>query len=162
IDMFTERFLPPDERHIMEEGIREVMEAADPDFRGHLEFQFKNTAGELGYLMASYFVVRDEQGTPIKVIGANQDITARKEVEESMRRLLHTATEQNKRLKEFSYITSHNIRSSVVNLLGLTDILLNEPYNPDHVRMIKTNTQKLDITIRNINELINFENEINS
>ena len=74
--------------------------------------------------------------------------------------LLETANSQNKRLKDFSYITSHNFRSSVANLMGLTQMLEDNPGDPDYFEMLKTTTYKLSQVIDNINELLNFENEV--
>jgi PAS domain S-box-containing protein len=68
--------------------------------------------------------------------------------------------DQNNRLKDFSYITSHNIRSSVANFLGLLDIQKSDPSNEAVGNMLRTTAQKLNNTINNINELLNFEKDI--
>jgi len=75
-------------------------------------------------------------------------------------KLLETTTRQNARLKDFSYITSHNIRSSVANFMGLLEIQQNSPENPEISRMLRITADKLNTTISNINELLNFEEEI--
>ena len=74
--------------------------------------------------------------------------------------LLETTTQQNNRLKNFSYITSHNIRSSVTNLSSLIEIQKQDPTNTEVHQMLRATTEKLDDTISNINELLNFEHEI--
>ena len=76
--------------------------------------------------------------------------------------LLDTATSQNKRLKAFSFITSHNIRSSVANFLGLLAIQKHDPMDAKIGDMLQTTAQKLNNTITNINDLLNFENDIES
>ena len=63
---------------------------------------------------------------------------------------------------DFSFITSHNIRSSVANIIGLTQMLRQEPGNSTFLAMLQDSTDKLDESIRNISELLNFENEFNS
>ena len=77
-----------------------------------------------------------------------------------LEQILNTANNQNKRLKEFSYITSHNFRSSVANLLSLTQALETEPENSEYLKMLKTTTYKLSEAISTINEMLNFENEV--
>jgi PAS domain S-box-containing protein len=94
------------------------------------------------------------------ITGTMLDITDRVNSEQAMKELLETTTDQNTRLKDFSFITSHNIRSSVSNILGLTELLILDPTNAEYLRMLRTSTQKLDTTIRNINELIHFENDL--
>lgn len=87
------------------------------------------------------------------------NIQLRTEKQKELEKLLFTTKEQNKRLKEFSYITSHNIRASVANMIGLSQMIEVKPESDDYLSMLKVTTQKLDNSITNINELINFENE---
>lgn len=87
------------------------------------------------------------------------NIQMRSEKEKELQKLLHTTKDQNQRLKEFSYITSHNIRASVANLIGLSEMIRVIPESEGYLDMLKITTQKLDNSITNINELINFENE---
>ncbi|MEQ8532593.1 MAG: HAMP domain-containing sensor histidine kinase, partial [Imperialibacter sp.] len=96
----------------------------------------------------------------VLITGTMLDISERVRSELSMKELLETTTNQNSRLKDFSFITSHNIRSSVSNILGLTDLLMHDPSNAEYLRMLRTSTEKMDATIRNINELIHFENDL--
>lgn len=88
------------------------------------------------------------------------NIITRAKGQKQLQQLLLTSNSQNKRLKEFSYITSHNFRSSVANLMGLTDVLESDPANKEYLKMLKATTNKLSEAIDNINELLNFENEI--
>ncbi|WP_422362168.1 PAS domain S-box protein [Reichenbachiella sp.] len=87
------------------------------------------------------------------------NIQMRSEKEKELQKLLSTTKDQNQRLKEFSYITSHNIRASVANLIGLSEMIRVVPESEGYLDMLKITTQKLDNSISNINELINFENE---
>ncbi|CAD5251408.1 MULTISPECIES: PAS domain S-box protein [unclassified Imperialibacter] len=99
------------------------------------------------------------EGKPV-ITGTVLDITERVKTEESINKLLQKTTEQNIRLKDFSFITSHNIRSSVSNLLGLTDLLMIQPGSIEYIKMLRTSTLKLDATIKSINELIHFEDNL--
>ncbi|MEO9803989.1 MAG: ATP-binding protein [Reichenbachiella sp.] len=86
------------------------------------------------------------------------NIQLRTEKQKELEKLLITTRDQNKRLKEFSYITSHNMRASVANMIGLSRMINVTPGSEDYLDMLKVTTQKLDNSITNINELINFEN----
>ncbi len=88
------------------------------------------------------------------------NILTRSRNQKQMEKLLVTTNLQNKRLKDFSYITSHNFRSSVANLIGLANVLEEDPMNTEYLGMLKTTTNKLNDAIDNINELLNFENEV--
>ncbi|UXX79104.1 ATP-binding protein [Reichenbachiella carrageenanivorans] len=87
------------------------------------------------------------------------NIQMRTEKQMELEQLLYTTKDQNKRLKEFSYITSHNLRASVANLIGLSDMIEVIPESREYLSMLKITTQKLDKSLTNINDLINFENE---
>ncbi|MEM6297564.1 MAG: PAS domain S-box protein [Bacteroidota bacterium] len=92
-----------------------------------------------------------------------RDITRLVKKQHELEALLETTTKQNMRLKEFSYITSHNIRSSVANLLGLSQLLRADPSNELYLDMMSRSTEKLDSTIRNLSVLLQVENKsINS
>ncbi|MEQ8364866.1 MAG: PAS domain S-box protein [Cyclobacteriaceae bacterium] len=127
-----------------------------------MEYRFLKGGNSLVYVQAIASCIQDEHGKAIAMEGTLQDITERKNEEVAMKKLLHRTTDQNKRLKDFSFMTSHNIRSSVANIMGLTSILETGTNNEECVEMIKTTAQHLDITVKNISELLNFENEFTS
>ena len=114
------------------------------------------------YVQAIASCVQDEYGNNIAMEGTLQNITERKNEEVALKNLLHKTTDQNKRLKDFSFMTSHNIRSSVANIMGLTSILEMGTNNAECIGMIKTASLHLDTTLKNISELLNFENEFTS
>ncbi len=143
----------------------------DEDEKELLTMKIANvfTAGE-DYVEAN-FLLKNKQKIPYYftgiagvykgetcLMGVGMDISDRVRAEESLKQLLFTTTEQNNRLKDYSYITSHNIRSSVSTLMGLMQLIEQEPENKDYLQLIQVTIEKLDKTIRNINELLNLEN----
>lgn len=78
-------------------------------------------------------------------------------MEEKMKLYKMTET-QNKRLMNFSFITSHNTKASVVNILGLIEIMERDPDNQQYFKMLKDSAIKLNVTIENLNKLLEFEN----
>lgn len=89
------------------------------------------------------------------------NIQMRTQKQRDLEQLLEKTTDQNERLREFSFMTSHNIRASVANLLALNEMIKAEPDNREYLEMLELTTKKLDTTISNINHLLNFEKEIN-
>lgn len=124
-----------------------------------VEYRLMRKNKSIIYVQAILNRIADEHGNAVAIEGTLQDISERKQGEHTLKHLLDTTTDQNKRLKDFSFMTSHNIRSSVANLLGLTSLLNGEPGNTEYVSMISTTTLQLDRTLKNISELLNFENE---
>lgn len=115
-------------------------------------------------------------GKCTRLYGAIQDIDAQKrtalQLEEKqeelvernrqLERIIRLSEGQNKRLKEYTYITSHNIRSSVANLIGLTELLKEEPESAEYLEMMETSVEQLDRTIRTMNDLLSFDLEAQS
>lgn len=88
------------------------------------------------------------------------NIQERSKKEKEFRKLFDKTVEQNQRLKDFSYITSHNFRSSVANLMGLITILEEDRTNDEFFVMMKETALKLNLAIDSINDLLNFEKDI--
>lgn len=76
------------------------------------------------------------------------------------RRYFEITENQNTRLKNFAFITSHNTKSYVVNLMGLVSLLERDKNNEEYFSLVKNTLDKLNLTIGNIGELLNFENDI--
>lgn len=88
------------------------------------------------------------------------NIRIRSHNERELHKLFSKTIEQNQRLKDFSYITSHNFRSSVANLVGLLTIIEDDPGNKEYFDMLKATALKLNLAIDAINDLLNFEKDI--
>ena len=88
------------------------------------------------------------------------NIRIRSHNERELHKLFSKTIEQNQRLKDFSYITSHNFRSSVANLVGLLSIIEDDPGNKKYFEMLKATALKLNLAIDAINDLLNFEKDI--
>ena len=67
--------------------------------------------------------------------------------------------EHNNRLKQFSYIVSHNLRSPVARLLGLSSLLksTDEQERNKILGLMTTSTQELDQIIRDINLILEID-----
>ncbi|TVZ40252.1 PAS domain S-box-containing protein [Alteromonadaceae bacterium 2753L.S.0a.02] len=159
---YADDFLFEEDRPLLQSETQLAVDTDDPNFSRYIEHRFKNGKGEVGYLGVRYVVEKDANGKTIKTIGANQDITERKNAEQELQNLLKKTTDQNRRLKDFSFMTSHNIRSSVANLVGLSQLLKEEPGNSEYIEMLATTVSKLDNTVKNINTLLNYENVLES
>ncbi|TAH18165.1 MAG: PAS domain S-box protein [Cytophagales bacterium] len=101
----------------------------------------------------------------IKLYGTIQDITKRKAYEVERSKLIDDLMQQNKDLRQFSYIVSHNLRSQVANMLGLFEIIeIDEISNKETVDMlskIKSATTHLDNILYDLNEILNIRKNIN-
>lgn len=67
--------------------------------------------------------VTDDQGRILYFEGTNTEITARKHLEEEREKLLKELSFMNKELESIVYVTSHDLRSPLINILGFTENL---------------------------------------
>ncbi len=74
-------------------------------------------------------------------------------------------TKQNIQLEQFSYMTSHNLRSPVARLLGLTQLFnknnLADPFNEQLIDRIRTSAQEFDVTMQDIALILEVRKGLN-
>lgn len=88
-----------------------------------------------------------------------REYIARHKAEEERDQLIQDLTTRNQDLSQFAYITSHNLRAPLSNLIGLIDILnydLLDEYNKTIIDMFRDSAQKLNETIFDLNQMLNF------
>lgn len=75
--------------------------------------------GEAYWVQFSMVPVFNAEKVHTHWISIQRDITERKNQEKEKEQLIKELTQNNKDLRQFSYITSHNLRSPLSNLIGL-------------------------------------------
>jgi PAS domain S-box-containing protein len=110
-----------------------------------------------------FSLLADEDGAPKEVLCIGHDITPQVLKQEELQALVDITSQQNKRLVNFTYIISHNIRSHVANIIGI--INLNSDGDEEEKKMswelIQSSTNSLDATIQNLNEVISIQSKTN-
>jgi len=107
----------------------------------------------------------------VKLYGSFQDINARKmaemevlKINKERESLILELSRSIKDLKQFSYITSHNFRAPLSNLLGLLDLVdydnLNTA-NSEVIEMFKRSTLQLNKTINDLIQILVIRNNVN-
>ncbi len=106
------------------------------------------------YFKARFIALGDE-----RVLSLVTDITAATENLNRITNLLRVEEEQNKRLRNFTHIVSHNLRSHTSNMQGLISLLeLEEPliFENMYVQMLKESSDNLNETIGHLNEVLDI------
>lgn len=75
-------------------------------------------------------LVKDENGQPLRLIGAMQNITARKEAEAAMRRAKEEAEFANQAKSAFLATISHEIRTPLNGVLGMAQAIAADDLSP--------------------------------
>jgi len=122
------------------------------------EYRYLKADGQYAYVADKGFVVRDEFGKAIRMVGAMQDVSKRKKDEEELKAFADELYKRNKELHEFGYIVSHNLRSPVANIMGTTTLLELDSEDPETVTQcikdLKSSINRLDDVIRDLSKIL--------
>ncbi|TDD74394.1 PAS domain S-box protein [Flavobacterium caseinilyticum] len=104
-----------------------------------------------------------ENGKAKSLRGIMIDITKTKEAEKELHNSFNLVTEQNKRLLNFSYIVSHNLRSHTSNIASIVSLIESSETEEEREQMmelLKTVSSSLNETMLHLNEVINIRTNI--
>lgn len=88
-------------------------------------------------------------------ISIQRDITDEKKLETEKEHLIRELTQNNKDLKQFSYITSHNLRAPLSNLIGLLNLTEDIPIeNPELREILAGFSKSTHLLNETINDLV--------
>ncbi len=128
------------------------------------ETVYQTKKGEELWLFISMNPIFHEDGSLLGLSIAARNITERKLLEIEKTRITNDITQRNKDLEQFTYIVSHNLRSPVASILGLS-ILLDTPGIDEKTRKecfkgFVSSVKNLDNTIIDLNYILQARKEI--
>ncbi|HEX8461112.1 MAG TPA: PAS domain-containing sensor histidine kinase [Segetibacter sp.] len=108
-------------------------------------------------------MITDDEGRFLEILSIGHDITSLILRQEELETLVGVTAEQNKRLVNFTYIVSHNIRSHVANIIGIINLNDMDDSMDDKtaLQIINKSTKSLDETIHNLNDIITIQSNTN-
>ena len=114
--------------------------------------------GEEFWVNFSMIPVTNKDGEHSHWISIQRDVTEEKDKEKEREQLIRELTQNNKDLKQFSYITSHNLRAPLSNLTGLLnlieDINIEDPELKEIITGFSKSTHLLNETINDLVKVI--------
>ncbi len=96
-------------------------------------------------------------------VGNFRDVSEKKEAEINLNKSFQLVMEQNRRLLNFSYIVSHNLRShssniqAILNLYKTTDL---EEEKTNYIELLSKVGNALDVTLDDLNEVVSINTRI--
>lgn len=88
-----------------------------------------------------------------------RDITQLKKSTAQKNELIDLIQKQNKKLTEYAYITSHNLRSPIANLISLCGLVEEEENPKQYSSMIAESANQLDSTMKLMNRLLEIDTD---
>jgi signal transduction histidine kinase len=158
--------------HFMDEKGREIakelMQKKKQGQAGQDRFRYISKSGKEVWTNLSANPLFNEDGSYQGALAMVTDITLEMQ---HQREILKSAEERellvadlirtNKDLKQFSFITSHNFRAPLSNLIGLLTLVEQETLsdnNRDILEMFKSSTQHLSKTINDLSQILVIKN----
>jgi PAS domain S-box-containing protein len=124
----------PDDHEQVESTISNIIKATDQEIF-ELEYRFKRDDGLYNYVFDRGIIIRNEEGKPLRMIGAAQDITQRKHMEQQ---LLQRELDKQKLIGQATIETQEQERSEIGRELH------------DNVNQVLTTTKLyLDLSLSN-------------
>ncbi len=122
----------------------------------HEEYRIVRHDGQTRWIVDTGRILRQRDGDASqihRIVGTVQDITARKQFEQSLQKAKQSAEAASQSRGEFLANMSHEIRTPMAAILGHADILKDHLVNPDNLQVVET-------IRRNGNYLLNIINDI--
>jgi len=111
--------------------------------------------GEEFWVNFSMIPVTNKDGEHSHWISIQRDVTEEKIKEKEREQLIRELTQNNKDLKQFSYITSHNLRAPLSNLTGLLNLVDDMPIeDPELKEIIAGFSKSTHLLNETINDLV--------
>jgi signal transduction histidine kinase/CheY-like chemotaxis protein len=142
-----------EDRKDLEESLSEVI--AKGDTWTH-EYRLVRADGSLANIYDRGYVIRDETGQTVRMIGAIVDISRRKQVEAKLIEAKQAAEAAGRAKGEFLANMSHEIRTPMNGILGVADLLLETDLSYDQRDLVETVKLSGEGLLTIINDILDF------
>jgi PAS domain S-box-containing protein len=129
-----------------------------------MEKRYIHKSGKIVWVNLIVASLWKEANKVLNHVAIVEDITDKKRAEEELKQSFELVSEQNKRLLNFSYIVSHNLRSHTSNIeliSGLMEGIKSQEEQAEMVHLLQKVSKSLDDTMRNLNEVVNIRTNFN-
>lgn len=136
--------LHPDDKERVVRYSEEVQRLKTPHIQ--IEYRFRCADGSYKYILDRSYLVTDNKGKPMRIIGAMQDIT-------EVQNYIKTIEEHNARLKDIAWTQSHVVRAPLARIMGIIDLIKNYPNIDEREELLDhiiNSATELDDIIRKI------------
>lgn len=145
----------PEDREWVSQSLYSALERPDqPNWIA--EYRYQKNDGTFADVLDKGVVIRDEKGNPIRMVGAMNDITERKNFEISRNNYVRQIETQNEKLKNIAWTQSHVVRAPLARMLSVINAIEDSKDDRDDTLMwlqhLRDSAKELDEIIKDMVE----------
>ncbi len=144
----------PEDVERVEASLQSLMESGEQMWSN--EYRLRRYDGSYAYVLDRGYVIHDEHGKAVRMIGSLLDLTERKEVETELQRAKEAAEAGNHAKSEFLANMSHEIRTPMNGVIGMAGLLLDTNLDPEQRKYAETVRLSAERLLTIINDILDF------
>ena len=149
----TDRFVDPRDRERVSEAVRRFHKDQAPY---DIEYRVLRDTGEDFWIAEMMHAIRGEDGTTRRVIGAMQNITARKQAEQALIQAKDEAEAATNAKSAFLATMSHEIRTPLNGVLGMAQAMAAGPMDPAQRERLDVIRQSGETLLAVLNDVLDL------
>jgi PAS domain S-box-containing protein len=149
-----DQHIHPEDRDQIIAGMRRVIAGGEQFWSA--EYRYRRADGCYADVFDRAYVMHDPAGKPVRMIGAMMDITERKRVEKELARARDEALESVRLKSEFLANISHEVRTPLNGIIGMTVLLQDSELSPEQHGFVETIKNSSEALLVIINDILDF------
>ena len=128
------------------------------DRAGFVDFEYRlpRTCGDIRWIAASASFSYREDGTPLRMVGTNVDVTEMKEAQEKLLAAKDAAEAGSMAKTEFLANMSHEMRTPLAGVLGMIKLVLDMEIGTEERQLLEMAKRSADSLLRIIADVLDF------
>lgn len=144
----------PEDRHRVLSTLETLIRSGDEKWS--TEYRMRNKQGKYRVVLDRGYVVRDEDGEPVRMLGSIMDITERRQAEEETKRAKEEAEEASRAKSVFLANMSHEIRTPMNGIIGMAGLLLDTGLTPEQRKYAEAVRNSGDVLLILLDDILHF------